>query len=130
MGLQRQPDNYNITSTITSPYTIDLSGSRFIFVQSPSFSTANNNSKTGSTNQILAKIPITNDYLQIQQWTNDVGFQNKITTQALTISVIEIVLLDENLDDIDFQGGQWAVSLLVTILGESPEDLIAMKAPE
>ena len=107
-----------------------MSGSRFIFVQSPSFSTANINSKTGSTNQILAKIPITNDYLQIQQWPNDVGFQNKKTTQALTISVIEIVLLDENLDDIDFQGGQWAVSLLVTILGESPEDLIAMKAPE
>ena len=126
-GFNDNQTSYDLTSTLISQNTIDLSGSRFLFIQSPSFSTHNINSKTGSTNQILAKIPITSDYLEIQQWTNDVGFQNKITTQALTISVIEIVILDENLNDIDFQGGQWAISLSITILGESPEELIAMK---
>ena len=128
-GFRDNQTVYNIGNdiTLTSPNTIDLSGTRFLFIQCPSFSTPNINSKTGSTNQILAKIPITSDYLQIQQWTNEIDFHNKITTQALTISVIEIVILDENLNDVDFQGGQWALSLSITILGESPEQLIASK---
>ena len=86
-------------AVINSDNGIDLAGSRFIFVQCPTFGTVNVNSKTGSTNQILAKIPVTNAYLEIQQYTNH-GFTNKIHNNK-AITVIEIILLDENLSDIN-----------------------------
>jgi hypothetical protein len=114
------------SSILISPKMIDLSGTRFLFVQSPTFSTVNINSKSGSTNQILAKIPITQDYLGIQQYVNN-GFQNKITLNAMHLSVIEIKILDEYLNLINLNGADWSITLNVTILGKSPEELIIMK---
>jgi hypothetical protein len=113
--------------TFISPKMIDLSGTRFLFIQSPTFSTVNINSKTGSTNQILAKIPITQDYLGIQQYVNN-GFQNKITINAMhLLSVIEIKILDEYLGDVHFNGSDWSLTLNITILGKSPEELVTLK---
>ena len=107
---------------IVSDNTIDLAGSRFIFVQCPTFGTVNVNSKTGSTNQILAKIPITKEYLEIQQYQTS-GYTNKIHNNK-AITVIEIKLLDENLNDIDFNGADWSLSMTISILGRPPEDIM------
>jgi hypothetical protein len=117
------------TSTLISPKMIDLSGTRFLFIQSPTFSTVNINSKSGSTNQILAKIPITQDYLGIQQYVNN-GFQNKITLNAMHLSVIEIKILDEYLNEINLNGADWSLTLNVTILGKSPEELVTLKSTD
>ena len=106
---------------LASPYCCDLAGSRFLFVQCPTFGTGNINSKTGSTNQILAKIPITQDYLTIQQYTNS-GYVNKIHNSK-SITVIEIKLLDENLNDINFNGVDWSLSMTISILGQPPEEI-------
>jgi hypothetical protein len=124
-GFNESVTIHTIENSLKSPKMIDLSGTRFLFIQSPTFSTANINSKTGSTNQVLAKIPVTQDYLGIQQYFNN-GFQNKITINALNISVIEIVILDEYLNDIDFNGSDWSITLNVTILGKSPEELVTL----
>lgn len=124
-GFKESVTKHLIETTLTSQSMIDLSGTRFLFVQSPTFSTANINSKTGSTNQVLAKIPITQDYLAIQQYVNN-GFQNKITINAMNISVIEIVILDEYLNDINFNGSDWSLTLNITILGKSPEELVTI----
>lgn len=109
------------TLTIESTYSIDMAGSRFVFVQCPTFGTVNVNSKTGSVNQIISKIPIAEDYLSIQQYKNR-GYANKIHNNK-AITVIEINLLDENLNDINFNGCDWAITLTVVILGMPPEQL-------
>lgn len=112
---------FRFKNTLTSPFSADLAGSRFVFVQCPTFGTVNVNSKTGSVNQIIAKIPITEDYLSIQHYINR-GYTNKIHNNK-SITVIEINLLDEYLNDINFNGADWAITLTLVILGTPPEQL-------
>lgn len=113
--------SYSFDNPLIAPYCCDLAGSRFAFVQCPTFGTSNVNSKTGSTNQILAKIPITQDYLTIQQFVNN-GYVNKIHNNK-SITVIEIRILDENLNDINFNGVNWSLSMTISILGRPPEEM-------
>ena len=122
-GFSNATTSYSLNSALISPAHVDLAGSRFLFVQTPTFGTYNINSKTGTTNQIMCKIPVTRDFLEIEQYRNITNFANKISIHALHISVIEVVILDEYLQPVDFNGAHWSMTMSLVILGESPEDI-------
>jgi hypothetical protein len=112
---------YSFDAPLIAPFCCDLAGLRFAFIQCPTFGTCNVNSKTGGTNQILAKIPITQDYLAIEQYKNN-GYVNKIHN-IKSLTVIEIIILDDNLNDINFNGVHWSLTMNISILGQPSEDL-------
>jgi hypothetical protein len=122
-GFSNSSTLYSLNTTLISTTSVDLAGSRFFFVQSPTFGTYNVNSKTGTTNQILCKIPITGHFFEIEQYRNITNFQNKISFRAMNISVIEMSILDEYLQPINFNGAHWSLTLSLIILGESPDDI-------
>lgn len=105
--------------TISSDNSIDLSGTRAIFVKS-SFVTSSLDSKTKGNSGILGKVNIDVGFNELQHYRNDVGYKTKVATK--NISVIEISLLDETHEYVNFNGVDWSMTLTVDILGKSPED--------
>ena len=121
-GFASDSTNNSVNNVIKSPFGVDLAGSRFLFIQCPSFNTTNINSKTGTTNQIIAKVPITQDYLQIEQYMSK-GFTIK-SHNSKSISVVEIIIVDDNMNEIDFNGVDWSLTMNITILGQPLEALV------
>jgi hypothetical protein len=101
---------------ISSDICVDLSGTRSVFIKS-NFITHSIDSKTGGSSGILGKVNIDVAFNELQHYRNDVSYKTVIKEKI--IRVIEISILDEDLNFIDFNGVDWSLTITVDIIGNS-----------
>jgi hypothetical protein len=109
IGLQKSEYYFLSSSAILTTGVVDFSGLRRVLIASPSFNIRNFNSNNSGSQNILASVPITNTQNGIIQYTNIT--QNKSVIFSNNLSLIEIQLLDEEGNLIDFNGCDWSLTL-------------------
>ena len=92
----------------------DISGTRCVFVKCMNVHTQAYDSKTKYSGNCLSRIPINQEANGIVYWTNATGFKSKCTLKSL--SVLEIQIVDENNQFIDFNNIDWSISIQIDVL--------------
>jgi hypothetical protein len=92
--------------SLTLTYPLNLLGQKKIKIVSKNLATKNYDSGVGS---VLASIPITNSSFGLILWENTTGFSNIL--QPNVINTIDISLLDENNNYLNFNNQNWLITL-------------------
>lgn len=106
----------NITSTtlITMPYQLNLLGKKKIFINSNHLRNNAVSSKSLSNVQTIATIPIDQPPYGMVNYTS-VSDLEKIILFNRSLDVIDIQIVDEENDYINFQNIHWSITLCLTI---------------
>lgn len=107
----------------TSDFTgsiVDLTGTRSVFIKT-NLSTRCIDSFSKGRSNILAKIPVLVASGQVLYYSNPGQFKTSIT--ETDINVIEVLLLDENHQPLDFNGCNWSMTLQLDVIERSSEPL-------
>ncbi len=105
---------------IQSDTGVDLSGTRAIFIKCLSIHTAGYDSRTKYSSTILARIPLTQEPLSIQWYSNITQFKAKCVIK--NISNLEMQICDEDGNLIDFNTLDWTCTLQLDVIAQSPTD--------
>jgi len=112
--------NQGATLTLQSNMCMDVSGTRCVFVKCMNVYTQAYDSKTKYSGNILGRIPMNQEPNGIVFWNNNTGFKSKCTLKSL--SVVEIQIVDENNELINFNNIDWSVCIQIDVIGNSPSD--------
>jgi hypothetical protein len=109
----------SLVYSITSNACVDLSGSRAIFFKVMNVHTQSYDSRTKYSGSILARIPMSQEQLGIVFWSNYASFKSKCSLK--NVSSLEIQIVDEDGDLVDFNNIDWTATITLDIIGKSPE---------
>ena len=102
------------TLTINSDTSVDVAGTRAVFIKCISIHTAAYDSRTKYSGSTLARIPIQQEPLGIVFYSNSTLFKSKCNLKNL--STLEIQICDENGVLVDFNGLDWTATLQLDII--------------
>jgi len=106
--------------TLQSNMCIDTAGTRCMFVKCLNVHTQAYDSMTKYSGNILARIPINQEPNGIVFWNNATAFKSKCTLKSL--SLLEIQIVDENNQLVNFNNIDWSLCIQIDVLGNSPSD--------
>lgn len=107
----------------TSPFignVVDLAGTRSVFVRTNLTTRCLDSLSKGRSN-LLAKIPVLVESGQVLHYSNPGQFKTAIT--ETDINVIEVFLLDENQQVLDFNSCNWSMTLQFDVVEKASEPL-------
>jgi RNase P protein component len=107
--------NSNLTgSTITCPYPLNLLGAKLLNITSSALSVSSFSSVSSSNMNILASIPVDAAFFNMVSYVNQSDMQKyELTTDY--INSIDLQILDEAGNFIDFNNTNWSVTLGISI---------------
>lgn len=108
------------TFVLKSDVGVDLSGTRAVFIKCLSIHTAGYDSRTKYSSTILARIPLTQEPLSIQWYSNVTQFKAKCVIK--NISNLEMQICDEDGNLVDFNTLDWTCTLQLDVIAQSPTD--------
>ena len=108
------------TATLISNMCIDTAGTRCMFVKCLNVHTQAYDSMTKFSGNILSRIPINQEPNGIVFWNNATAFKSKCTLKSL--SMLEIQIVDENNQLVNFNNIDWSLCIQIDVLGNSPSD--------
>ena len=109
----------SLVYSLTSNACVDLSGSRAIFFKVMNVHTQSYDSRTKYSGSILARIPMSQEQLGIVFWSNYGSFKSKCSLK--NVSSLEIQIVDEDGNLVDFNNIDWTATITLDIIGKSPD---------
>ena len=109
----------NVLMILTSDVGVDLAGSRAVFVKCVNIHTQAYDSRTKYSGTTLARIPLTQEPLGIVFWDNRTGFKSKCSLK--NVSSLEIQIVDEDGNLVDFQSLDWTATLQLDVITQADE---------
>ena len=122
------------TEKITPPFPLNLLGTNNVSIRTDNLATMNYNSKEGGNSNVLANISVDASPFGILLYKNTSITYNIL--RVLSINRFRISLLDDNGNAIDFNNGNWSITLAINIHRHSPtlntrtfSDMLDLKPP-
>jgi hypothetical protein len=112
LGFGKQ-DYLATAENLTAPYPLDLLGIRALKIMCPEFSTNNRDSVNLATTQLIETIPVDQPPYGIIMYSNSNNEYGNLQTQ--NISTINIQILSELGDFINFNNTNWTITLVLLI---------------
>ena len=115
-------NNINNTITLVSDAGVDLAGTRAIYIKCVNIHTQAYDSRTKYSGTTLARIPVIEEPLGIVFWNNSTGFKAKCSLK--NVANLEIQVVDEFGNFVDFNNVDWTATIQLDILAGSPTDYV------
>lgn len=112
LGFGKQ-DYLAIAENLEAPYPLDLLGIRALKIMCPEFSTNNRDSVNLATTQLIETIPVDQAPYGIIMYSNSNNEYGNLQTQ--NISTINIQILSESGDFVNFNNTNWTITLVLLI---------------
>lgn len=112
LGFGKQ-DYLATAENLTAPYPLDLLGIRALKIMCPEFSTNNKDSVNLATTQLIETIPVDQAPYGIIMYSNSNNEYGNLQTQ--NISTINIQILSELGDFVNFNNTNWTITLVLLI---------------
>jgi len=112
LGFGKQ-DYLATAENLTAPYPLDLLGIRALKIMCPEFSTNNKDSVNLATTQLIETIPVDQPPYGIIMYSNSNNEYGNLQTQ--NISTINIQILSELGDFVNFNNTNWTITLVLLI---------------
>jgi hypothetical protein len=110
------------TTLITMPYQLNLLGKKKIFIDSNNFKNSAFTSKSLSSVQTIATIPVDQPPYSMINYTSVSDLEKNILFNR-TLDVLDIQIVDEENKYVNFQNIDWSITLCLTIEKNDPEKL-------
>lgn len=136
LGLDDDVSTYTADAgeKITPPYPLNLLGTNNVSIRTDNLATYNYNSKESGFSNVLANISVDASPFGILLYKNTSITYNIL--RVLDVNRFRISLLDDNNNPIDFNNGNWSVTLALNIHRHSPtintrsfSDMLDLKEP-
>tara|TARA_R110000803_G_scaffold1620_1_gene5196 strand:+ start:2348 stop:3277 length:930 start_codon:yes stop_codon:yes gene_type:complete len=120
LGLDDAVATYTADATekITPPFPLNLLGTNNVSIRTDNLATMNYNSKEGGNSNVLANISVDASPFGILLYKNTSITYNIL--RVLVLNRFRISLLDDNGNPIDFNNGNWSITLAINIHRHSP----------
>jgi len=118
LGLDDDVDSYDANLTIIPPFPLNLLGTNNVSIRTDNLATMNYNSKEGSNSNVLANISVDASPFGILLYKNTSITYNIL--RVLDVNRFRISLLDDNSNPIDFNNGNWSITLAINIHRHRP----------
>ena len=120
LGLDDDTATYtaNATEKITPPYPLNLLGTNNVSIRTDNLATYNYNSKQSGFSNTLANISVDASPFGILLYKNTSITYNIL--RVLDVNRFRISLLDDNSNPIDFNNGNWTITLALNIHRHRP----------
>ena len=112
LGFGKQ-DYLATSENLTAPYPLDLLGIRALKIMCPEFSTNNKDSVNLATTQLIETIPVDQAPYGVIMYSNSNNEYGNLQTQ--NISTINIQILSESGDFVNFNNTNWTITLVLLI---------------
>ena len=109
--------NFNVYSDVC----VDLGGTRAVFVKCMNIHTPGYDSRTKYSGSVLARVPVMQEPFGITFWKNDTNF--KCACSLKNVSNLEIQIVDEFGNLVDFNLVDWTLTLQLDIINATDESL-------
>jgi len=114
--------NISSTTLITLPYQLNLLGKKKIFVNSNHLKNSAFTSKSFSSVQTIASIPVDQPPYSMINYTSVSELERNILFNR-SLDVLDIQIVDEDNKYVNFQNIDWSITLCLTIEKNDPEKL-------
>jgi hypothetical protein len=121
IGFNKGISYYSSNKIIVSPFPVDFTGLKRIFLLSPSFNLNSKTSYDGSETSILSSIPVNCINNGIIYYHNNTNFKSTFNNSQL--SNIQIQIIDDEGNFINFNNIDWCLTLQIDMINENIQDL-------